>query len=132
MPAGEGESRTVTFSTLRVMTEAPEDKKERVQGLLRTRMKAGSPKKPKNRRVAKEGPAMIQTSDGTFQDEAGKQQCEIVKLRRSKWEKRLLEGKTIKWFLVMVDGRSVGTMRTVVGRQGLRATMYPVSHLLNE
>lgn len=127
MPAGEGESRTVTFSTLRVMTEAPEDKKERVQGLLRTRMKAESPKKPKNRRVAKEGPAMIQTSDGTFQDEAGKQQCEIVKLRRSKWE-----GKTIKWFLAMVEGRSVGTMRTVAGRQGLRATMYPVSHLLNE
>lgn len=63
MPAGEGESRTVTFSTLRVMTEAPEDKKERVQGLLRTRMKAGSPKKPKHRRVAKKGPAMIQTSE---------------------------------------------------------------------
>lgn len=82
--------------------------------------------------MAKEGPGMIQRSDGTFQEEAGKQQCEIVKLRRNRGKKRLLEGKTIKWFPVMVEGRTVGTMRTVPDTQGHGATMYPVSHLLKE
>lgn len=117
--------------------------KKRVQGPLRTRMKAGYHRhgkgmsedlqgNQKNRRVAEEGPAMIQRSDGTFQDEAGKQQCEIIKLRRSKCKKKLLEGKTIKWFPVMAEGRSLGTMRTVPDTQGHGATMYPVSHLLND